>query len=113
MFSANVLLQKQQYTHGLKHDVIIVPNSVILLSIHEFYNSKSHQGTFEAKRKFYWWPKLHQDIEKYINKCDILAKNLPNMVTYPQKHLETPQVSKGNVGYRHDTSSTSYHLKVD
>ena len=33
-----------------------------------------------------------QDVVKYINKCNICTKNLPNMAKYPQKHLEIPQI---------------------
>ena len=42
--------------------------------------------------RFYWWPKLHHNIIKYINKSDICAKSLPNMANYSQKHLEISQV---------------------
>ena len=69
--------------------------SIIPAILHEFHNSKGHQGTictFEAIRRFYWWPLLCQDIIKYINKCDICAKNLPRMAKYSQTHLEIPQV---------------------
>ena len=71
MNSADGILQKQQYIHGLKHDVIIVPHSLVPVILHEFYNSKGHEGTihtFVVIRRFYWWPKLCQDIVKYINK---------------------------------------------
>ena len=88
MISADGLLQKQQYIHGMKHDVIIAC-SIIPIILHEFHNSKDHQGTI---RRFHWWPKLCQDIVKHINKCDICAKNLPNMANYPWQHLEIPQV---------------------
>ena len=96
MISADDLLQKHQYIYGLKHDVIIAPCSVIPIILDEFYNSKSHQGTihtFEAIRNFYWWPKLHQDIVNYINKCEICAKNKSTQYgQIPTKHLEIPQV---------------------
>ena len=95
MISTDSLLQKQLYIHRLKHDVVIAPHSIIPIILHEFHNSKGHQGTihtYEAIGKFYWWPKLCQDIMKYINKCDICTKNLQNMAKHPQKHLETPQV---------------------
>ena len=79
MISAGGILQKQQYTHGLKHNVIIVPCSFVLVIPHGFHNSKVQQETihtFEAIRRLYYWPKLYQDIMKYINKSDICAINL-------------------------------------
>ena len=90
------LLQKQQYINGLKHDVTIPLHSVVPVILHEFHNSKAHQGTihtFEMIWRFYWWPKFHQDIAKHINRCDIHAKNLPNIAKYQQQHLEIPHVS--------------------
>ena len=46
---------------------------------------------FEAIRISYWWPKLWQDIVKYIDKCSLCAKHLSNMAWYPQQHLVIPQ----------------------
>ena len=95
MISPDGFLQKQQYIHGLKHDIVIALHSIVPTILHEFHNSKGHQETiltFKAIRRFYLWPKLCQDIMKYINKCDICAKNLPNLAKYPQKHQEIPQV---------------------
>ena len=40
----------------------------------------------------YWWPKLWQDIVKYIGKCSVCTKHLPNLAKYPQQHLEVPQI---------------------
>ena len=88
---ANGILQKQQYTPGLKHDITIAPNSVVSIILHKFHTSRGHQGTihtFEAIKRSYWWPKYCQDVAKYINKWDIWATNLPNMAKYPQTHLE-------------------------
>ena len=48
MISDDGLLQKQQYVHGLKHDVIIAPHSIIPIILHEFHNSKGHQGTIHT-----------------------------------------------------------------
>ena len=93
--SANGILQKQQYTHGLKHDVTMAPHSLITTILHDFQDSKVHQGiklTFEAIRRFYWWPKLWQNIVKYIGKYIVCTKNLPNKARYPQKHIEIPQI---------------------
>ena len=90
MISTDGLLQKQQYICGLKHDIVVAPCSIVPKILHEFHYSKGHKGTictFEAISRFYWWPKLHQEIVKYINKCDICAKNLPNMAKYPLKYL--------------------------
>ena len=53
MNSADGLLQKQQYKHGLIHDVIIALCSVIPIIHHEFHNSQGHHRTihtFEAIR---------------------------------------------------------------
>ena len=93
MISTDGLLQKQ-YIHWLQPGIVLAPYSIISKICHEFQNSKGHQGTictFRAIRRFYWWPKLYQDI-KYINKYDICAKHLPNMAKYLQKHLEIPWV---------------------
>ena len=82
VISANGILQRQKYVHGLKHDVTIAPHSIEPITLHEFHNCKGHTGiicTFKAIRRSYQWSKLHQDVVKYINKCDIGAKNLPNM----------------------------------
>ena len=79
---ANGIL-KQQYVLGLKHDITIVPHSVIPTTLHEFHDSKGYQGTictFEAIRRSYWWPNLWQDIVKYIGKCSVCAEDLPSMV---------------------------------
>ena len=103
MISANCLLQKQQYIHGLKHD-IIAPCSIIPIIIIEFHNSHSDYGTiptFKAIR-FYCWPKLLHDIVKYINTCDICDKYLP---TKAFRKTISPNGSSGNGHY---TSSTSY-----
>ena len=55
--SANGILHKQQYIHGLKHDIIIVPHSLVPTILHEFHDSKGHQGVihmFEEIRNSYW-----------------------------------------------------------
>ena len=44
MISADGLLQKEQYILGLK-SVVVAPYSVIPTILHEFHNSKGHQGT--------------------------------------------------------------------
>ena len=72
--SENDILQKQHYIHGLKHDVTIAPHSPVPTILHEFHDFKCHQGTihtFEAIRRSYLWPKLWQDIVKYIGKCSV------------------------------------------
>ena len=98
--SANDTLQKQQYIHVLKHDIIIAQHSLVPTILHEFHDSKGHQGTicmFEAIRMSYWLPKLWQEIVKYRGKCS--AKHLPNMARYPQQHLEVPQIPLVVLGY--------------
>ena len=85
------LLQKQQYVHGLKYYVIIAPHSILQVTLHEFQNSRWHQGkihTFDQIRRFYWWPTFCQDIVKHIYRCNICVKNLPNMVKYPHQNLQ-------------------------
>ena len=75
----------------MKHDTTIAPHSLVPTILHEFPDSKHHQGTipmFKAIGRSYWWPKLLQDIVKYIGKCGVCAKHLPNMARYPQQHLE-------------------------
>ena len=60
VISANGMVQKQQYVHGLKYDVTIAPHSIIPIILLEFHNCKGHQGTihtFEAIRRSYWQPK--------------------------------------------------------
>ena len=69
MISPDCLLQKQQYIHGLRYDVTIIPYSIIPVILHEYHNSKEYQDTlfaFEVTRRFYWWSTLHQDIVKHI-----------------------------------------------
>ena len=85
---ADGILQKQQYVHGWKHDITLVPYSLIK-------SSKGHQGTihiFEEIRRYYWWPKLWQKIVKYIGKYGICAKHFPNITKYPQQHLLVSQI---------------------
>ena len=97
IMSANGILQKQQYFYGLKHDVTIAPHSLVPTILHEFHDSKGFQGTiytFEVIRS-YWWPKLWQDIVKYIGKCGVCTKHLSNMARYPQKYLEVQQIPMG------------------
>ena len=58
--SKSGILQKHQYDHGLEHDIIIAPCSLVPTILHEFHDSKGHQETihtFQAIRS-YWWPKL-------------------------------------------------------
>ena len=91
--SENGILQKQQNMHGLKHDITVAPCSLVPTILHEFNDSKGHQGTiymFEAMRRSYWWPKLWQDIFKYIGNCIVCAKHLPHTTRYSQQHLEEP-----------------------
>ena len=93
--SENGIPQKHQYTHGLKHDIAIALHSLVPTMLHEFYDFKAYQGTictFEVIRRSYWWPKLWQDIVKYIGKCSVCTKQLPNMARYPHQHLEVPQI---------------------
>ena len=59
--SADGVLQKHQYIHGLQHDITIAPCSLVHTILHYFHDSKGNQGTihsFEAIRRSYWWPKL-------------------------------------------------------
>ena len=82
----NGILQKQQYIHGLKCDITIAPCSVVPIIVHKFHDSKGRQRTihtFEAIRRSYWWPKLWQDIVKYMGKCSVCAEHFPNMARYP------------------------------
>ena len=84
--------QKQQYLHGLKHDITITPYSIVVIILPD---SKGHQGTihvFKAIGRSYWWSKLHQDVVKYTNKCGICAKSLATIAKSSEKHLETSQI---------------------
>ena len=93
--SANGISQKHQYVHSLQHDVTIVPCSLVPDNLHEFHGSKGHQGTihtFKVIRRCYWWPKLQQDIVKYIGTFSVCTKHLPYMVRYPQQHLEVSKI---------------------
>ena len=95
IMSANGILQKQQYIHGSEKEITRAPHSLVPTILHEFHDSKCHQGTIhtcEVNRRSYWWPKLQQDIVKYIGKCNLCAKHLPNMARYPQQHLEIPKI---------------------
>ena len=47
---------------------------------------------FEAIRRSYLWPKFQQNIVKYIGKCSVCTKHLPNMARYPQQHLEVLKI---------------------
>ena len=49
---------------------------------------------FEVIRRSYWWPKLQQDIVKYIGKSSVCA----NMVWHPQQHLQIPQMQMTVLG---------------
>ena len=91
--SASGILQKQQYIHGSQHYISIAPHSLVPTILYEFHDSKGHQETictFEGIGGSYWWPRLQQDIVKYIGKCTICAKHLSNMARYPQQHLGIP-----------------------
>ena len=48
--------------------------------------------TFEAILRHYWWPKLHQDLVKFIADCPLCTKNLPDMIKYAHFHLEIPKI---------------------
>ena len=96
--------------HGLKHDIIIVPHSSIPVILHEFHNSKGHQGTihkFEAIKRFFWWPKVCQDIMKILTcvtsvlKCTIYGQS-------PIKAFRNTTGPSGRTGYGYHRSSTSY-----
>ena len=59
IMSVNGILQKQQYIHGLKHNVTIAPHSLVPTFLHEFQDYKGIQGTlqtFETIRRSYWEP---------------------------------------------------------
>ena len=61
-----------QYVHGLKHDITIAPNALLPTILHEFHDTKGHQGTIHTSqsiRRFYCCPKLWQDVVKYTGKC--------------------------------------------
>ena len=45
MISPDGFLKKQKI-HGLRYDVTIAPCSILLLVLHEFHNSKGHQGKY-------------------------------------------------------------------
>ena len=93
--SADGVLQKHQYIHGLQHDVTIARHSLVPTILHGFHDSKGHQGTicmFEVNRRSYWWPKLWQDIVKYIGKFSICTKHLPNLAKYSQQYLEVLKI---------------------
>ena len=93
--STSCILQKQQYIHCLEHDITIALCLLVPTILHGFHGSKGHEGTicaFEAICRSYWWPKLWQDIVKYIGKCSVCAVHLPNMARYPQQHLEILQI---------------------
>ena len=89
--SAGGIQQKLQYIHSLKNDVTIAPHSLVPTILLECHDSKGNQGTihmFDAIRRSYWWPKLGQDIVKYICMCSMWVKHLPYMARYPQQQLE-------------------------
>ena len=111
MTFADGILQKQQFIHGLKHDITIALNSIVPIIYHKFHNCKGHQGTihiFKAIRKSYWFPKLHQDAVIYINKSNIYGKNLHNMAKYPQKTSRNPTGLNGSFIYRHYNTFVSH-----
>ena len=59
--SASGILQKHQNIHGLQHDETIVLHKLVPTILHEFQDSKGHQGnicTSEVIRRSYWWPEL-------------------------------------------------------
>ena len=86
MISADCLLQDQKYIHGLKHDVIIAGHSIIPIILHKINYSACHQETiciFEAIKRLYWWPNLHNDIGIHVKKCCISAEIYQ---IYPNTH---------------------------
>ena len=88
----------------------LTPHSTVPINLHKFHDKKGHQGTihtFEAIRRSYWWPQLHQNVVKYINKCNICANILPNMVKYPKTSRNSTNPS-GSFSYRHHMSFTSH-----
>ena len=57
IMSTSGILQKHQYVHSLQHDVTVAPHSLVPTFLHEFHDSKGHQGTshtFEKSRRSYW-----------------------------------------------------------
>ena len=95
----------------VSNDVTIMPLSVvpIICMLHNFIGHQETIHTFMAIRRSYWWPKLHKDVVQYINKCEICAKDLPNMAKYPQKYLQIPQIPMevlaiDTIDYLRDTS---------
>ena len=114
MISTDGLLQKQQYIHGLKHDFVTAPHSIVQTILNDFHNLKGHQGTihtFEAIRRFYQWPKLHQDIIKYMNKCNISATKheLTKYGQIPTKASRNTTSYNGIIGYGHYRLSSNYN----
>ena len=105
--SANGILQKQQFICGFKDDVIRAPSSFIPTSLHDFHDSKGHEGTihvFKAIKRSYWCPKLWQDIVKYIN-------NAVYVLTSYQTKQDILKTSR-NTTNTNGSFSTRYHRSL-
>ena len=90
----NGMLCKSVLIHSLPHDVTVIPKQLTHIIVVEFHSSKGHQGTictFEAIWRKYRWPKLCQDICKFIADCLLWNNNHPDMTKYAHLHLEIPQ----------------------
>ena len=72
------------------------PCSQVLAILNEFHSLKGHQWTscmLVAIRRSYWWPKLWQDIIRYIGNCSVCAmKFTQHGKVSTKKHLKIPQI---------------------
>ena len=63
--------------------------------IHEFHNCRGHQGsarTLNALRRRFWWKGMRTNVKYHISNCITCSKNLPNISSHPQLHLEVCKI---------------------
>ena len=110
--SANGIIPKQQYTHGLKHDITITPCLLVQFFLYEFHDSKDHQGKiymFEVIRRSILVSQTtggYCKIDRHA-KCTVCAKHLPKMTRYPQTTFGNTTIMNGSVSNEYYMSLTN------
>ena len=113
------MLCKPVIIHGLLYAVVVIPKQVTHTKVAEFHSVKGHQGTactFKAIHRKYWWPKVCQDVVKFMTDCPLCAKHCLDMTKYAHIHLEIPKMSMAilamdNIG-RLPVTSKGHHYAL-
>ena len=90
----NGMLCKSVLIRDFLYKIIVISQLTHIIVV-EFHSSKGHQGTicpFETIWRNYWWPKLCQDIVKFITHCPLCIKIHSDITMYTHLHLQITKI---------------------